>query len=129
MKLAYLSSSSFGLLTSLRSIKINRLTVEGTRLVSLLAMSLALCAASFAAPPSISSLSLTSGPVGTSVTINGSNFGTTQGTSTVKFNGIAATPITSWSATQIVAPVPTGATTGNVVVTVSNKASNGVNFT
>jgi len=31
----------------------------------------------------------------------------------------------SWSATSIVAPVPTGATTGNVAVTVSGAASNG----
>src|SRR5437879_3403116 len=81
-----------------------------------------------AAPPSISNLSPTSGAVGASVTITGTNFGSTQGTSTVKFNGTIAT-ITSWSATSIVASVPTGATTGNVVVTVSNKASNGVSFT
>jgi hypothetical protein len=33
----------------------------------------------------------------------------------VTFNGTTAT-ITSWSATSIVATVPTGATTGNVVV-------------
>src|SRR5712691_2045199 len=78
--------------------------------------------------PNITSLSVTSGPVGTPVTITGTNFGTTQGTSTVKFNGTAATP-TSWSATSIVAPVPSGATTGNVVVTVGGVASNGVPFT
>src|SRR5207302_5550622 len=53
-------------------------------------------------PPSISSLSATSGPVGTSITVNGANFGATQGTSTLTFNGIAATP-TSWSASSIVA--------------------------
>src|SRR5262249_32609235 len=64
----------------------------------------------------------------TSVTITGTNFGSTQGTSTVKFNGTTATP-TSWSATSIVAPVPSGATTGNVVVTVSGLASNGKAFT
>src|SRR5205823_3470433 len=78
--------------------------------------------------PSISSLSPTSGAVGASVTISGSNFGSTQGTSTVSFNGTVATP-TSWSATSIVAPVPSGATTGNVVVTVSGVSSNGVSFT
>jgi RHS repeat-associated protein len=81
-----------------------------------------------ATTPSIASLSPNSGAVGASVTIAGSNFGTTQGTSTVKFNGTAATA-TSWSATSIVATVPTGATTGNVVVTVSGHASNGVSFT
>ena len=76
----------------------------------------------------ISSLSPASAAVGTPVTITGTNFGATQGTSTVKFNGTAATP-TSWSATSIVAPVPAGATSGNVVVTVGGVASNGVAFT
>src|SRR5207245_1836719 len=63
--------------------------------------------------PSITSLNPTSGLVGASVTIAGANFGATQGTSAVKFNGTAATA-TSWSATSIVAPGPAGATTGNV---------------
>ena len=85
-------------------------------------------AASAAPVPSIKSLSPTSGPVGTSVTITGTNFGATQGTSSVTFNGATTTP-TSWSAASIVAPVPSGATTGNVVVTVGGVASNGVNFT
>ena len=51
------------------------------------------------------------------MTITGTNFGATKGTSTVTFNGTTATP-TTWSATSIVVPVPAGATTGNVVVTV-----------
>ena len=62
------------------------------------------------------------------MTITGTNFGATQGTSTVTFNGTAATP-TTWSATSIVVPVPTGATTGNVVVTVGGLASNALTFT
>ena len=66
--------------------------------------------------------------MGASVTITGTNFGATQGTSTVKFNGTAATP-TSWSATSIVVPVPTGATTGNLVVHASGVDSNGISFT
>src|SRR2546425_1096642 len=78
-------------------------------------------------PPSITSLNPTSGAVGTSVTIAGANFGTTQGTSTVTFNGTSGTP-TSWSATSIVVPVPPGTTTGNVLVTVGGAASNAVNF-
>jgi len=78
--------------------------------------------------PSITSLSPTSGAVGTSVTIAGSNFGATQGTSTVTFNGTVATP-TSWGASSITVPVPTGATTGSVVVTVTGVASAGSNFT
>src|SRR5216683_7914026 len=79
-------------------------------------------------PPSITSLNPTSGLVGTSVTIAGANFGATQGTSTVKFNGTTATP-TNWSATSIVVQVPAGATSGTVVVTVGGVASNGVSFT
>src|SRR5207244_3819599 len=80
------------------------------------------------AAPSITSLAPTSGAVGASVTITGTNFGATQGTSTVTFNGTATTP-TSWSATSIAAPVPTGATSGNVIVTVGGVASNGASFT
>ena len=68
------------------------------------------------------------GAVGASVTITGTSFGSTQGSSTVKFNGTAVTTIGSWSATSIVATVPTGATTGNVVVNVSGVTSNGVSF-
>jgi hypothetical protein len=78
--------------------------------------------------PSITSLNPTSGLVGTPVTIAGANFGATQGTSTVKFGATTATA-TSWSATSIVANVPAGASTGNVVVTVGGAASNGVSFT
>ncbi len=80
-------------------------------------------------PPAITQLSSTSGPVGTSVTITGSNFGATQGTSIAQFNGTTATSITSWSASSIVTAVPAGATTGDVTVTVGGVASNGVLFT
>ena len=77
---------------------------------------------------SIASLNPAAGTPGTPVTITGANFGATQGMSTVKFNGVAATP-TSWSAISVVAPVPAGATTGNIVLTVGGVASNGVSFT
>src|SRR5260221_14428886 len=80
------------------------------------------------AAPTISNLSPPTGAVGATVTITGTNFGSSQGTSTVKFNGTTATA-TSWGTTSIVVTVPTGATTGNVVVTVSNHASNGYAFT
>jgi hypothetical protein len=78
--------------------------------------------------PSISNLAPSSGSVGATVTITGTNFGSSQGGSTVTFNGAAAA-VTSWSATSIAVTVPNGATTGNVVVTVGGQASNGVNFT
>ena len=76
--------------------------------------------------PSITSMSPTSGPIGTVVTIGGTNFGTAQGT--VNFNGTPA-PVTSWSGSSIVVAVPVGAASGNVVVTAGGVASNGVNFT
>jgi len=79
-------------------------------------------------PPTLTSVAPATGLVGTSVTIVGTNFGATPGTSTVTFNGIAATP-TSWSATSIVVPVPSGATSGNIVVTVGGLPSNAVSFT
>src|SRR5207249_791330 len=75
--------------------------------------------------PSITSISPASGAVGTSVTISGLNFGSTQGSSTVTFNGTIATPM-NWTATTIMVVVPAGASTGNVVVTVGGFASNGV---
>jgi len=67
--------------------------------------------------PTIASVSPASGPAGTVVTITGANLGATQGASTVTFNGTASTP-TSWSDTSIVVPVPQGATSGHIVVTV-----------
>jgi hypothetical protein len=77
--------------------------------------------------PLIGGLSPTSGPVGTLVTINGANFGATQGTSAVAFNGTAAA-VTSWNTTSISTTVPVGATTGNVIVTVNGFPSNGFLF-
>jgi len=82
---------------------------------------------SFVVTPQIVSLVPASAPVGALVTVAGSNFGATQGTSTLNFNGIVASPL-SWSATQIIAPVPQGATTGSVSVTVNNTASNSTKF-
>ncbi|HEY2235281.1 MAG TPA: IPT/TIG domain-containing protein, partial [Candidatus Angelobacter sp.] len=67
--------------------------------------------------PTITSLTPSTGAVASSVVIAGTNFRTPQGSSTVSFNGIASTP-TAWSATSITAPVPTGASTGSVLVTV-----------
>jgi RHS repeat-associated protein len=79
--------------------------------------------------PTITSLSPNSGPIGTWITITGTNFGTTQGSSAVTFNGTDVTTITSWSATNITLAVPLGTTTGNTVVTVGGVPSAGVVFT
>ncbi len=68
---------------------------------------------SSAPAPTISSFSPTSGPVGTNVSITGTNF---TSASAVKFNGTSAS-FTVNSSTSITATVPTGATTGAISVT------------
>ena len=79
--------------------------------------------------PSISGVSPTSGTVGTAVTLSGSNFGTTQGSSTVRF-GTTTAAVTSWSASQIVTTVPNvGAGAQAVTVTVNGVSSNAASFT
>ena len=86
----------------------------------------------FTVPPSasrpiISRLDPNSGLVDASVTIEGSNFGTSSGT--VTFNGTTAST-TSWDSDEIQTKVPSGATTGPVVVTTAGgQSSAGVTFT
>src|SRR5207302_9927126 len=75
--------------------------------------------------PNITSVSPTWGAVGTSVTLSGTNFRSTQGS--VFFNGTPAT-VTSWG-NSVVVTVPVGATTGNIVLkTFNGILSNGVNL-
>ena len=78
--------------------------------------------------PVITSITPATGAAGQTVTIAGLNFGSTQGSSGVTFNGAPA-GVTSWSATAITATVLPAATTGPVVVTVNGYVSNGVTFT
>jgi hypothetical protein len=78
------------------------------------------------ASPTITSFTPTFGPVGTSVTITGTNL---TGATSVKFNGTTAT-ITSNTATQIVTTVPAGATSGKITVTTpGGTATSATNFT
>ena len=76
--------------------------------------------------PRINSISLYNGY--SAYEIIGTGFGATQLTSTVTFNGIISPYISSWSDTRIVANVPSGNLTGNVVVTVNGVASNSFPF-
>jgi YD repeat-containing protein len=83
-------------------------------------------AVSFTVPtPAVSNISPDATRVGSSVTVAGTNFGTVAGR--ISFNGVNATP-SSWNNTQIVVPVPSGATTGPVIVT-QGAASNSTSFT
>jgi RHS repeat-associated protein len=81
----------------------------------------------FTAPPVIGSLSPSSGVAGTLLTINGTNLGGAQGSNTISIAGIPATA-SAWTATSIQVPIPSGAPTGDVVVTVNSVPSNGSTF-
>jgi len=75
--------------------------------------------------PTITGFTPSSGVVGSSVTVNGTNL---TGATAVSFNGTAATFQVS-SATQIAATVPAGATSGKISVVTSNGgASSAANF-
>jgi hypothetical protein len=78
-------------------------------------------------PPTVTSFTPTSGPVGTSVSVTGTNF---TGAMAVTFNGTASTSYTINSDTSITARVPTGATTGKIAVTTPNgTGTSSSNFT
>jgi hypothetical protein len=77
--------------------------------------------------PTISSFSPKSGPVGTSVRINGSGF---AGATAVRFNGVSASFTVNTQGTRIDTKVPTGATTGKITVTTpGGTATSAANFT
>ena len=69
----------------------------------------------------------TTGVLGGNITFNGSNFGATQGSGYVDFNG-AHGIIVSWTDTRVVVKVPTGATSGCVRIVTNNGTSNCINF-
>lgn len=78
--------------------------------------------------PVISALAPSSGPIGTPVTITGTNFSSIASENQVSFNGIVVS-VSSTSATSLIVNVPAGTTTGNVVVSTNNQKSAGVLFT
>ncbi len=80
------------------------------------------------AGPAITSIAPAGGPVGISITITGSNFGATQGASVVSLNAVNAF-VARWSDTEIVAVVPSGASSGPFSVTVSGQTAGSSAFT
>jgi hypothetical protein len=83
--------------------------------------------APLAAAPAIASLAPASGPVGTTVTITGTNL---TGASAVTLNGVAVADFTVVDATTLTFVVPTGATSGPVgVTTTGGTATSATAFT
>jgi IPT/TIG domain len=83
-------------------------------------------------PYAIESISPTSGPSGTEVTISGYGFGSIKGTSYVAFGAVQATDYVSWGSKEIKCKVPAGIIPGTVDVSVTTSvegATNGVPFT
>jgi gliding motility-associated-like protein len=76
-------------------------------------------------PPSVSSITPTSGNAGSTITISGNNFDPVAANNTVYFGGVAAT-ITAASATSLTVTVPNGAQYGSV--SVNNKTTGLANF-
>ncbi|PYU73062.1 MAG: hypothetical protein DMG49_06730, partial [Acidobacteria bacterium] len=86
---------------------------------------------SAAAPaPLISSVSATTGSVGSQVVISGTGFGAAQSNSLVMLNGAAVT-VNSWSNTSVTITLPSGASSGPLAVLLapSMNASNPIPFT
>src|SRR5258707_480264 len=76
----------------------------------------------------ITGMAPTSGPVGSPVTISGTGFGASQGSSTISLNGTNAVA-TGWSDATIVAIVPIGASSGTFAVTVNGQQVSSPAFT
>ena len=78
-------------------------------------------------PARVLTVTPTSGAPGTQVTISGSGFGSTQGTS-MAWLGSTKANVVSWSDTQIMATVAAGSTTGTAQVQRSGVWSNSIAF-
>jgi len=68
--------------------------------------------------PAVTGVSATTGSVGSTVVISGTGFGVSQGSSSVTLNSVATT-INSWSNTSISITIPSGATSGYLLVSVA----------
>ncbi len=100
--------------------------LRSLRFVCLLLLATAFTAA---AAPVLSSISPSSGYPGTQVTLNGSSFGATQGSGAVWLGNKLAGSIVSWSDTQIVAVVASGALSGSAQVKQGGVWGNSLTFT
>jgi RHS repeat-associated protein len=100
----------------------------GAILITVLALIVLFGSTASAQSPTITGISPATGPVGTLVTITGTNFGATQALSTISLSGTPA-PVVSWSVTTITATVPTGSSTGTFTVTIGSSPASSSTFT
>lgn len=77
-------------------------------------------------PVTVTSFSPITGPIGTLVTITGTDF---TGATGVTFNGVSASSYTVVNATTITATLPSGVTTGKIAVTQGCAATSSGDFT
>jgi len=83
----------------------------------------------FTVQPRINSIAPASAAAGSTLTLNGDNFGAAQGTARILFGGGAAGTITAWSPTRIMATVPAGGTNGVLTLqTTYGSAVSGTSF-
>ncbi|WP_375334507.1 BspA family leucine-rich repeat surface protein [Flagellimonas sp. C4] len=73
--------------------------------------------------PTVTSFTPEQGPVGTLVTVNGTNFAATAAANTVKLGSATATISGTPTATKLTITVPQGATSGKISVTVGGKTA------
>ncbi len=103
--------------------------IKSCLIIGLACLALLSCDDEAAQPqPTVSSLSITEGVVGTNVTITGTNFGTVTADVEVFFNTTEAT-VSSVTSTTITTVVPAGATSGIVKVKVKALEASGSSFT
>lgn len=79
------------------------------------------------APPAVTALNPAAAPIGARITLTGTHFGATQGSSNVRFNGAPAS-VAAWSDSSITTSVPATATSGPVDVVVHSVTSNAMPF-
>lgn len=78
--------------------------------------------------PTITELSMPSGPVGSIVALTGINFGAPRGSSTVSFAGTPVTNYSIWQDYLAMVFVPIGAVSGPIIITVNGVPSAGFPF-
>ena len=76
--------------------------------------------------PTITGYSASSGAIGATITITGTNF---TGVTAVRFNGVKATTFNVTNSDTVTATVPAGATTGPITITATDGVATGGSFT